>query len=71
MRAKIIKKLPAASNFFEAARVYVNSMNTLSTKLEMKRMMSLLSYLFWPLSPKKLQPIKVVAPSSLSRDNNR
>jgi hypothetical protein len=63
MRAKIIKKLPAPSNFFDAASVY-SSMKTLGNNLEVKRMIKYLSFLFWPFSPRKLQPIKVAAPTS-------
>jgi hypothetical protein len=42
-------------------------MSTLIRKSEMKRMFNLLSFLFWPFSPKKLQPIKVVAPAATKK----
>ena len=72
MRAKIIKKLPAPSNFFDLARVYIGMMNTEVLKSEMKRMINQLFWIFWPFSPKKLQPIKVVSPTSLlPRDDKR
>jgi hypothetical protein len=62
MRAKIIKKLPAPSNFFDLVRVYISTMETLKF-LEMKGVIDVLSSLFWPFSPKQLQPIRVSAPA--------
>jgi hypothetical protein len=62
MRAKIIKKLPAPSNFFGLARVYIYTMITVIKFFEMKSVIDVLSSLFWPFSPKKLQPIRVAAP---------
>jgi hypothetical protein len=64
MRAKIIKKLPSPSNFFDPASVYISTMYTLENKFEVKRMIKYLSFLFWPFSPKKLRPIKVMAPAA-------
>jgi hypothetical protein len=67
MRAKIIKKLTAPSNFFGPASVYIVTMKTVLNFFEMKRVIDVLSSLFWPFSPKQLQPIKVGAPT----DNKR
>jgi hypothetical protein len=67
MRAKIIKKLPAPSNFFGLARVYICIMKTIFKLFEMKRVIDVLSTLFWPFSPKKLQPIRVAAPTDTKK----
>jgi len=63
MRAKIIKKLPAPSNFFGVARVYISTMKTDMNFFELDRVIDVLSSLFWPFSPKQLQPIRIAAPA--------
>jgi hypothetical protein len=67
MRGKIIEKLPAPSNFFVVRPVYINTMKREVINKKMRSLFSLLWFLFWPMSPKKLQPIRVAAPSTASR----
>jgi len=67
MPGKIIKKIPGPSNFFEVTPVYISMKKNVSNNNEMRQMFNLLAFLFWPMSPKQLQPIKIQSPSKLSR----